>query len=169
MIIREAQKNDLAHVSLLGSEFLEESNWLGTLTLDKDKIYSTLLHMYNDPNHILAVAFEEEGTSYKRLQGFTMWSLENPWTVEKIAIEILFYVNPEYRGKNVAKPLLDFAVNICENKGARMLYSSSTAGFDDDGRTARAYNILLRRAGFKELSESRFLVKDLGVSNGKSS
>jgi hypothetical protein len=56
--------------------------------------------------------------------------------------------------------MLDFALELCKDKGAKMLYSSSTGGFDDDGRNARAYNALLRRSGFIEMPESRFLVKE---------
>jgi len=87
--------------------------------------------------------------------------------VEKLGIEILFYVRPQCRKSSMAKHMLDFAVNLCKDMGARLLYSSSTAGFDDDGRNARAYNALLRRQGFKELPHSAFLVMTTGDTDGQ--
>jgi GNAT superfamily N-acetyltransferase len=162
MIIKKAETGDIPYIAHAGREFMQESNWLGPLTLSTDNIYKTLMHMVNDPDSIVIVAYDDD----VNVAGFTFWGLENPWTVEKIGIEILFYVRPQCRQGNIAKAMLDFALNVCQDMGAVMLYSSSTAGFDDDGRTARAYNALLRRRGFKELPSSSFLVKEL--HNGQS-
>jgi GNAT superfamily N-acetyltransferase len=112
--------------------------------------------MVDNSNTVLVVAYDDEG----KVAGFTIWALENPWTVEKMGLEVLFYVRPEARKSKLAKHMLDFAIELCKDRGAKMLYSSSTGGFDDDGRNARAYNALLRRSGFIEMPESRFLVKE---------
>lgn len=164
MIIKIAEEHDLPHIAHAGRQFMTESNWLGPLTLSTENIYRTLLAMLEDPDTIVVVGYDDNGD----VGGFTFWGLENPWTVEKVAIEILFYVRPESRKANMARQMLDFAINLCKDKGARLLYSSSTAGFDDDGRNARAYNALLRRQGFKVLPHSAFLVMTIGDSNGQS-
>lgn len=163
MIIKIAEEHDLPFIAHAGREFMAESNWLGPLTLSTENIYRTLLHMIEDPDTVVVVAYDDQGD----VGGFTFWGLENPWTVEKVAIEVLFYVRPASRKNNMAKTMLDFAVNLCKDMGARLLYSSSTAGFDDDGRNARAYNALLRRQGFKELPHSTFLVMTMGDTNGQ--
>ena len=157
MIIKIAEYEDLPHVLIAGHEFFAESNWFESMTLCRKTIRMTLLKMLEDENSLIVVAYDDAGD----VAGFTMWGLQNPWTLEKIAIEDLFYIRAQARKSNIAKPMMDFAVKLCKDRGAKLLYTSSTAGFNDDGRNARAYNILLKRCGFKELSNSRFLIMDV--------
>lgn len=159
MIIKIAEEHDLAHIMLAGREFFKESNWFDNMTLCDKTIRLTLLAMHNDPNSIVIVAYDDECD----VAGFALWGLQNPWTVEKIAIEDLFYIRKSARKSKIAQAMLDFSIKACQDRGAKLLYSSSTAGFNDDGKNARAYNLLLRRKGFKELPQSRFLIHTMEV------
>ncbi|MCK5607365.1 GNAT family N-acetyltransferase [Candidatus Pacearchaeota archaeon] len=161
MLIREATEEDLPFIAHAGRDFMVDSGWIQNLTLSNENIYSTLLFMVKDPNTVIVAAYEDNGD----VAGFTMWHLENPWTVEKIAVEILFYIRPASRNMNIAKELLKSAIELCKHEDARLFYSASTASFNDGGRNARAFNALLRRQGFKEIPESKFLLmktKELG-------
>lgn len=155
--IRLATPDDVAALSLIGEKFFIESGWVKNLTLSKENVYGSFLAMIEDPDYFVIVAYTDDG----ELGGFMVVGLGNPWTVEKVAIEELFYVSPFEAGRGVAKIMLDYSEQLCKNEGAKLFYSSSTATIDETGRAARGFNILLRRNGWAEIPHARFFVKDL--------
>lgn len=157
MDIRLATFQDLAPLRIALEEFYESSNWLGKLSFCADHARDALLHMFYDEFSVVAVAMDGE-----RVVGFGLWGLENPWTIERVAIEILFFVSPEYRNAQVSASLLRLSLDECKKLGAKAYYSSSTAGFDDEGVNARAYKMMLGRAGFVPLPQSSVFVKFQG-------
>lgn len=146
MKIYQAGIEDAAIVHHCGKDFFKESNW-GHMTLDPDRIRESLIHILTNQSFIVVVAVDDNGIP----AGFVIWSLENPWTIEKQALMVLFYVRPEYRTGGTASKVLDLSLDLCKNAGAKMFFSSSTAGFDDGGVNERAFTLLLKRRGFKGL------------------
>lgn len=157
MIIKIAEERDLPYILITIKEFFNESNWFDKMTLCKKNIRKTMIAMHNDPNSLVVVAYDDKNG----FVGFTLWGLQNPWTVEKIAIEDLFYIRKSARKSKIAQAMLDFSIKACQDKGAKLLYSSSTAGFDDNGVNARAFNILLKKTGFSEIPKSKFLIMEV--------
>lgn len=154
--IRLATPEDIAAITHAGRDFFTESNWQG-MTLSTENIYSSLAYMLSQPGFVMVIAETPEGLP----AGFAFWQLENPWTVELMALMVLFYVRPEHRNASLANSLLDYSLTLCKDKGAKMFYASSTAGFNDGGKNERAFTALLRRKGFSVVGS--FLCK--GGSN----
>ena len=142
--IRQATPEDIAAIAHAGRDFFAESNWHG-LQLSSERIYSSLAYMLSNENFVMVLAETAQGLP----AGFSFWQLENPWTVELMALMVLFYVRPDHRNAQVANGLLDYSLQLCQDKGAKMFYSSSTAGFNDAGANERAFTALLKRRGFK--------------------
>jgi len=157
MLIKEATLEDLAAIAHIGGKFFVESGWIKNLTPSKENTYKSLLAMMEDPDYCIVAAYDDEG----ELGGFVMAGLGNPWSVEKVAVEELFFTNPNGSGYGIAKPMLDFIEDMCKTKGAKLFYSSSTASIDDDGKAARGFNILLRRNGWAEIPHARVFMKEL--------
>lgn len=141
--IRQATPEDIAAIAHAGRDFFAESNWHG-LQLSSERIYSSLAYMLSNENFVMVLAETERGMP----AGFSFWQLENPWTVELMALMVLFYVRPDHRNAQLANGLLDYSLDLCKDKGAKMFYASSTAGFNDAGANERAFTALLRRKGF---------------------
>lgn len=131
------------------------------MTLSTENIYASLAHMLSNPLAVMVIAEDQHGLPV----GFSLWQLENPWTVEHMALMVLFYVRPHARNLKLASDLLDYSMQLCQDKGAKMFYASSTAGFDDGGANERAFTALLKRKGFKVIGS--FLCK--GGSHEQSS
>jgi GNAT superfamily N-acetyltransferase len=144
--IRRAKEKDIAAISLCGDEFFEESNWRG-LTLSKANIYNTLFSVLSREDFICLLAETEEGFP----AGFVIWGIENPWTIEKQAMMSMFYIRKRYRNGKLSTKLLEASIKECKNAGAKLFFSSSTAGFDDNGVNERMFTVLLKRQGFSRL------------------
>lgn len=136
-------------------EFFKESVYRN-MTWDADKMYGTLLGMMQDSDFEVLVAYAEDGS----VAGFFEFAFESPCMKEEVALCIYFYILPKYRDAECSQMLLDFGTEICQNRGAKFLWKSSTAGFSDNGCNERAYKMFLKRNGFKEIGT--FLVREFG-------
>jgi len=156
MTVRQATIADLEYLCMEAGRFFCESNFLRCMTFSPDNtVYSMAAMIESDEHEVLII--QHEGVDC----GFAIWGYDKAWTVERIAIEILFYISPAYRRDGVAKRLLQESVNVCDNAGVKLMYSTSTAGFDDNGVNARAYNMLFKSCGFNEMKNSAFLVRTM--------
>lgn len=156
-MIEQATSDDIADLGILGLSFFEESPFASKgMTLCPERIVMTLTAMLASPEYIILLCREDE-----RIVGFAIWALDASWTKEPIAIEVLFYMHPEYRRRSLSKGLLQASIDACYNAGARLMYSTSTAGFDDNGANARAYNMLFQSCGFSIMPNSSFLIREM--------
>lgn len=95
--------------------------------------------------------YEHEGKPI----GLHIWTKERYFTRHPYGCMFLFYVHPEHRRGTVAQELLQAALEDCRD--CLGFYATSTAAFDDSGLNARAFSIMLRRAGFTAQGEAMFL------------
>lgn len=126
------------------------------LTWRPDKMYQTLANMMMDSDYEVIVAYTEDG----KVAGFFEFGFDSPCMDEEVALCVYFYVLPEYRDAECSQMLMDFGTEICQNRGAKFLWASSTAGFSDNGCNERAYKLFLKRNGFTEIGT--FLVREFG-------
>lgn len=145
-----ARKLAVAHRS-----FFEESLYR-VMKYDPEKAEISFLSMMMDSDFELLVAFTEED----EVAGYSVFAFENPWMAEEVALGVLFYVMPEHRRSQCSQMLVDAETEICQNRGAKLSFTSSTAGFADNGCNEIAYTRLRKRNGFVGLGT--FLVREFG-------
>lgn len=150
MIVRPAKHEEVNAIFDLTKKFYDESNW--KIEINFEKSINTFHYLIDSEDNVFLVVEDNN-----EITGFAIWGIENPWTIEKIAIDILFYIAPKKRNFNTANKLLNESIEKCKNLGAKIFYTSSTAGFDDNGKNARAYNMLYKKNGFSEIENSKML------------
>jgi ribosomal protein S18 acetylase RimI-like enzyme len=144
--IRPATADDIPQLVDVGTEFFVESNFFGDLTIDKVQGAGTFGYLIAaEDNHIL-VAMDEG-----KLVGFISFDVVRFYTVEPVSHMFLFYVIPEYRKTLLGRELLQKALEVAAAHGSKRFYASSTAGFNDGGKTNKRLLNLYRRFGFEEL------------------
>ena len=77
---------------------------------------------------------------------------------ETVALCVNFYVDDGC--SDCSQILLDAGIKICQARGAKLAWQSSTAGFSDNGVNERAFRMFLKRNGFREVGT--FLVLEIG-------
>jgi GNAT superfamily N-acetyltransferase len=155
-IIRLANLSDMPYLMWEAMGLFAESNFNGKLTFSPHNTSESFYEMLQCDSYIILIA-SKDGVDC----GFCIWAIDKSWTLEGIAIEVLFYINPEYRGGQISKMLLQESIKMCDNKGVVFMYSSSTAGFKDGGINARAYNMLFGSCGFSVMPQSNFLIREM--------
>ena len=155
--VRFATKADIQKAVEFGYQFHSESSYRD-MKFSFDNAFYSLEYMIDAEDFHVLVA-ECDGT----IVGLYIFGVENPWTIEKVAMCVIFYIDPQHRGKACACALLDKAEEICNNDDIALFYTSSTAGFDDGGVNERAFTGLMQRYGFKNVGS--YLIKE--YSNGK--
>jgi GNAT superfamily N-acetyltransferase len=83
--------------------------------------------------------------------GFFEFGFERPWMVEEVMLCINFYVVDRHRRGECSQMLMDSALKICKDRGAKLVWASSTAGFSDNGCNERAFRMFLKRNRFREV------------------
>lgn len=153
--IRRATLDDIPQMVDVGTQFFVESNFFGGLTIDKVQGAGTFGYMIEAEDHEVLVAFDGEN-----LIGFIIFDVVRYYTVEPVSHLFLFFVLSEYRKTAVGRDLLLEAERIATERGAKRIYCSSTAGFDDGGKTNKRLLNLYKRFGYQELG--CFVMKGLG-------
>ena len=144
--IRTATPEDIPQLVDVGTAFFVESNFFGDLTIDKVQGAGTFGYLIAaEDNHVL-VALDGE-----KLVGFISFDVVRFYTVEPVSHLFLFYVLPEYRKTAIGRDLLQRALDVAAEHGSKRFYASSTAGFDDGGKTNKRLLNLYLRFGFEEL------------------
>lgn len=117
------------------------------LTLDMDRAFETFSHILQNEGYFALVAYDEDDNPV----GGHIFGVESQFTVEPVAMCVLFYIQPEHRRGGCAKTLVDVSNALCDNLGVGIFYTSSTGGFDDDGVNERAFTMLMKRNGFEHV------------------
>ncbi len=135
-------------------QFFRESIYRD-LTFNPHKTRESIVAMLCDSDCELNVV-----TYCETIVAFHEFAFENPWMDEEVALCVNFYIAPDHRHSKCSQMLLDFSSAICDSRGAKFEWASSTAGFADNGCNERAYRMLLKRNGFREIGS--FLVREFG-------
>ncbi len=93
--------------------------------------------------------------------GFSIYSIWALWTVERMAYSDGFYVMRGFRNKKITDELMRLCLDDLEELKVHGIYISSTAGLDDTGANARAFNMLCNRFDFDEIPNSKVFVKKM--------
>lgn len=154
MNISRAMIKDLNDLITMGEAYFKTCRPFNQLTFCRDRAEIAARYILTNNNHITVIARKDNIPV-----GFQVWVIDSYWTKEKIANELLLYVKPEFRNKRDAKKIIDFGVDLCKLKDARVFICSNIANLDDRGVNARAYNMLLQRCNFNVLKNSNMLYK----------
>lgn len=140
-----------------------------TMTFDSIRTLSTIVGMMMDSDTYSLYAATSDG----EIAGFFEFGFERPWMKEEVMLCINFYIVPEYRGDECSQMLMDKALEICQDRGAKLVWASSTAGFSDNGCNERAFRMFLKRNRFREVGtflvwepEHEQIQKGVKVCNG---
>ncbi len=155
-MIRRAEEKDLMQLVQCAKEYVTESGFFNGLHFDEDKALTSIAVRSLSEDCVACVAVDGDV-----VLGVVSANIDASWTREAIAFEEIFYIRPEHRNARVAIKLCDFFIKECKMQGAKKIFSSSTAGFDDNGKNANAFTKLLKRFGFKEIKGGCVLIKDL--------
>lgn len=151
--VRFATHDDLDQIVALHEKYFYESSY-AKFTFSYSKTLATFMAILADTDHLFLVAKTPEGQSV----GYAILAFDSPFMDEEIAILTYFYIHPDHRRKKCSQMVLDFALELCEHKGAKAGYASSTAGFPDNGVNERAFRMLLKRNGFNHVGS--FLIRE---------
>lgn len=116
------------------------------LTFMPEKTYDTILAMMSNSDFYYLVARDESGEPC----GWFNFAFENPWMAEEVMLCVNFYVASEHRRGLCSQLMMDMAIKICQDRGAKLVWMSSTAGFSDNGCNERAFRMFLKRNRFRE-------------------
>ncbi len=117
------------------------------MTFSPERTEATITGMMldSDTHSLYCVAPDGE------IGGFFEFGFERPWMAEEVMLCINFYITrPRRRGK-CSQMLMDKALEICKDRGAKLVWASSTAGFSDNGCNERAFRMFLKRNRFREV------------------
>lgn len=121
---------------------------------------TTFLTMMSDSDYHVLIAYDENDN----IAGYSAFAFERNCSVEEVALSVWFYVLPEHRTGRCSQMLVDKEIELCQNRGARKMFTSSTAGFADNGCNERAYTRMRKRNGYVVLGT--FLVREFGNEQG---
>lgn len=114
-----------------------------------------LAMMLDSDFHVLVVYDEDQN-----IAGYSAFAFERNCSKQEVALGVWFYILPEHRRGGCSQMLVDKETELCQNRGARKMFTSSTAGFADNGCNERAYTKLRQRNGYAVLGT--FLVREFG-------
>lgn len=149
-MIRHAEPRDLEAIVGLARRFTEESGL--PVTFNAHRARATAWQAIHDPEWVFLVDEADDV-----IAGVAMLTFECDWYDEILAYVAKFYVEKEFRPLGTAQALVRELVAEAENRGARMVFASATAGMGE--RVERAYVRLFERAGFQVLG--RIISKEL--------
>jgi GNAT superfamily N-acetyltransferase len=147
--LEEAERLADAH-----AVFFEESLYR-KLTFDRARTVDTFMSMMLDSDFHTLIAYAEDGS----IAGYNVFAFERNCSVEEVVLGVWFYVLPQHRRSQCSQMLVDAELKICKDRGAMLNFTSSTAGFSDNGCNERAYTGMRVRNGFRKLGT--FLVREL--------
>jgi len=144
MKIRRGTKEDIPVIVAMGDKFYEESNFEEG-GFDPVRFAQTLGYACAcDTHHVLVAENDDE------IIGFIIFDISRHYTKYPVSCMFLLYVDKDKRVHNAGKLLVSEAVRFATNKGCKYFYGSSSAGFDDDGRTDRGLRAIYKRQGFED-------------------
>lgn len=126
--IRPAAATDVPTVVAMAERFLRDTPYGAQLTSDPDRLAGFARRLLENPAGALYLA-ERDGAAIGMI---ALWTYEHPYSGDRIASELVWWVNPEHRGSAGVR-LLRRAEAWAKAQGARALQmiapSPRVAGF----------------------------------------
>ena len=154
-MIRLVEEKDLFQIHAMLRKYMEESKFYNNMDFDSDAALDFVWFKFLQENPFTAVAVDGD-----TVKGFVTASIAKPFHKQPVAFEEMFYILPQYRRSKDVIKLCTFFIEQCRIRGAVKLFSTSTAGFDNDGHHASVFTRLLKRLGFVEIKGGSVLIKD---------
>lgn len=155
-MIRQPAISDVEQLLDISTEFVQENTLFNGLDYDAGNALNTIMASLSSPQFINFV-YEVDGV----IHGVVSGSLDASWTAQPVVYEHLFYIREDYRNGFIAKALLNAFTAECEERGARKVYMSSTAGLDFSGKNAKLFTRLAELCGFSAIKNGHVLIKDM--------
>jgi len=149
--VRPAKDNDIEDIVLMFQSFLREGLYKVGYTLNLPTFLKHLFAAVDTEDECLVVA-EHDGTTVGVFLGTLEPSYTNANQLE--GCEILFYVQPEYRGNGIARKLMCAFEGWCRKKGAKKVVMGAVSEMKGE-KLGKLY----QRAGYKPYEVSFY--KDL--------
>ena len=125
MEIRQATFEDMKGLLDLGETAFEESPYYKRFTQDFARQYKVIVACLQDPGTAIFVCDDFSGVLIGHIT-------QQPWFVEPIAENDLFYIKPEVRGSSRALRLLEAFEAWAVGKGVRHYSVSVSSGIQTD-------------------------------------
>lgn len=151
-IFRFLEEKDIPALVALGQRFFEESEFPSFSTYSPEN-FERVLRLSIDSPVFVTLVFTPEGTP----EGFLSFHLDNPYTVEPLALGFLFYVVPEYRKTPAGRILQGMALEYAKGCGAVAFYGGVMSGIEAARKTMPN---LYRKLGFEDLWWGRCILKE---------
>lgn len=155
-MIRLVEEKDLQQIMELGKDYMRESVFYDGIDFDEGNAWDSIYYRFLSEDNITCVAVDGD-----TVMGFVSLNIDTSYTKQKIAFEEIYYIAPKYRRGKVAIKLCDFFVEQCRINDVVKIFTTSTAGFDNEGHHSNVFTRLLKKFGFVEIKGGCVLIKDL--------
>jgi len=141
--IREACEEDISALVDLGEAFYKKSNFEEGGYDSPQLAYILTLGIYDENSVLLVAEIDDE------VVGFVACDIARYYTTFPVSHMFLFFVKEGYAKHQVGSKLVEAKDAIVKNKGCKYTYSSSSAGFDDQGHNDRGLELMYSRLGYE--------------------
>lgn len=113
--IERAVERDILDLSILSKQFFKEAKKNGyQLSFKQDKFAQSFLSIVNNPAYYYLIATKDD-----EAVGFFLGGIISPFfSDDVIAVEMFWWVAEEFRGQNVAMPMLNMFETWAKQSGA---------------------------------------------------
>ena len=139
LMIREATAFDALTVLCLAESYLEEAGEYAGLSYDSSLAIGNMMLATKDPNQLFILSLNSEKEVVGMLWAVCVAAL--PWSPEKVALDQIVYVSPEYRGTRHGLDLLRAYEDWAEEEGASEIRLSIASGVHET-KTSKLYQKL---------------------------
>lgn len=146
--VRPLMHIDIPDVCAAATEFFQESSFRKqTLRIDK---YAKMLTDYIGNTYVQSFVCYMDN----ELAGYIHIYCQDDYTDELIGELYQFYVRKKFRGKGIARMLVDAADVKWAQWGCVKAYADANPGFDDSGLSVKLFQNLWGKFGFKSTGQS---------------
>ena len=133
------------------------------LTWNRENARQSIENMIRSDEEEVIALFALDNDCKSEVVGFFEYGYDSAWMDEEVAMCVNFYIVPWHHSGHCSQKLLDLGTSLCQDRGAKLAWQSSTAGFSDNGVNERAFRMFLKRNGFEEVGA--LLLKRFGEDN----
>lgn len=110
-MIRRAEAGDLERLMEMGQRFVASTEYASRISIDPERLSDTIVKVATNPDGVIFVSGPEVPTGM-----IAMVAYDHPFSGERTAFEVVWWVDPEARGDGVR--LLKAAEDWARERGA---------------------------------------------------
>lgn len=114
-MIRQATHADVPELTRMGQRFVEETEYSEVIAIDPERLSLSVIHILDNPDGTILVS----GSDATPTGMIAMLAYEHPFSGERTAFEVVWWVSPEARGDGVK--LLKAAEEWARKQGIRKM------------------------------------------------